>query len=143
MDFSSVKAKAVDFFAEAGFISRIRNEADYEHALALMDELIEDYDLYRPLIEVLSASIEKWENDAENFSDFNQRIEDLDDGAAVLKTLMDQYRIGAGDLEDEIGSTDQVLEILNGSRNMTREQIQSLSNRFHIGPSAFFEKQHP
>jgi HTH-type transcriptional regulator/antitoxin HigA len=143
MDFSSVKAKAVDFFAEAGFISRIRNETDYEQALALMDELIEDYDLYRPLIEVLSSSIEKWENDAEQFSDFNRRIEDLDGGVAVLKILMDQYRLGAGDLADEIGSTDQVLEILNGTRNLTREQIQSLSNRFHVAPSAFFETQHP
>ena len=91
MNFSAVKTKAVDFFNEAGFVSHIYNESDYEKALELMDELIDEYDDYRPLIEVLSASIEKWENESEYFSDFNQRIAELDSGLAVFKTLMDQY----------------------------------------------------
>jgi len=59
MDFSTVKATALDFFSEASFVSQIHNESDYEKALALMDELIEDYDTYLPLIEVLSTSIER------------------------------------------------------------------------------------
>jgi HTH-type transcriptional regulator/antitoxin HigA len=104
MDFSSVKEKAVDFFTEASFISHIDCEPEYEQALALMDELIEDYEMYRPLIEVLSRSIEKWENESESFSEFNQRIEALDDGVAVLTTLMDQYRLKAEDPREEIGS---------------------------------------
>ena len=68
MNFANVKAKAVDFFSEASFVGHINDEAEYEKALALMDELIEDYDRYRSLIAVLSASIEKWENESEYFS---------------------------------------------------------------------------
>ncbi len=140
MNFSSVKAKALDFFSEAGFVSHISNESEYNQALELMDELIEDYDKYLPLIEVLSVSIEKWEDEAESFAEFNQRIADLDDGVAVLRMLMDQYHLKAEDLRENIGSKSLVSMILNGSRNLTRDHIQSLSKRFKIQPSVFFHK---
>ena len=138
MRFSNLKQKAVDFFSEASFVGRIHNETEYEQALELMDELIEDYDKYLPLIEVLSASIEKWEDESEQFSDFNKRIEALDDGVAILKTIMDQYQLKADDLKNELGSKSLVSMILNGSRNLTRDHIQALSQRFKISPSVFF-----
>ena len=138
MRFSNLKQKAVDFFSEASFISHIHDEKEYEQALELMDDLIEDYDKYLPLIEVLSASIEKWENESEYFSDFNQRVETLDDGVAVLKTIMDQYQLKADDLKNELGSKSLVSMILSGSRNLTRDHIQALSQRFKLSPSVFF-----
>ena len=138
MNFVTLKQKAIDCFSEAAFISRIHNEADYEQALALMDELVEEYDKYLPLIEALSASIEKWEDQAAYFSEFNRRIAALDDGAAILRTLMDQHQLKADDLKDEIGGKSLVSMILNGSRNLTREHIQALSGRFKISPAVFF-----
>lgn len=138
MKYTNLKQKAVDFFSEAGFVSRIHSEEEYEQALELMEELIEDYDQYVPLIKVLSVSIEKWEDESESFSDFNTKIEALDDGVAVLKTLMDQYQLKADDLKSELGSKSLVSMILNGSRNLTREHIQALSRRFKISPSVFF-----
>ena len=138
MTFSNLKQKAVDFFSEAGFVGRIHNETEYKQALELMDELIEDYDKYLPLIEVLSASIEKWEDESDQFSGFNERIEALDDGVAILRTLMDQYQLKADDLKNELGSKSLVSMILNGSRKLTRDHIQSLSRRFKISPSVFF-----
>ena len=138
MGYANLKQKAVDFFSEASFVSRIHNEAEYEQALELMDELIEDYDKYLPLIEVLSASIEKWEDESEQFSDFNKRIDLLDDGVAILRTIMDQYQLKADDLKNELGSKSLVSMILNGSRNLTRDHIQALSQRFKLSPSVFF-----
>ena len=138
MRFSNLKEKAVDLFSEARFIGRIHSEEDYGAALELMDELIEEYDLYLPLIEVLSASIEKWEDESEQFSEFNKRITSLDDGVAVLRTLMDQYDLKAEDLKNELGSKSLVSMILNGSRNLTRDHIQALSERFKISPAVFF-----
>lgn len=140
MNFVTLKQKAIDCFSEAAFISRIHNEAEYEQALALMDELVEDYDKYLPLIEALSASIEKWENQAAYFSEFNRRIAALDDGAAILRTLMDQHQLKADDLKDEIGGKSLVSMILNGSRNLTREHIQALCGRFKISPAVFFRR---
>ena len=140
MNFVTLKQKAIDCFSEAAFISRIHNEAEYEQALALMDELVEEYDKYLPLIEALSASIEKWEDQAAYFSEFNRRIAALDDGAAILRTLMDQHQLKADDLKDEIGGKSLVSMILNGSRNLTREHIQALSGRFKISPAVFFRR---
>ena len=137
MNFSAVKAKAVDFFSEASFVSHIHDTSDYEKALELMDELIEEYDTYLPLIEVLSASIEKWENEADEFREFNKRIENLNDGVAVLRTLMDQYKLKADDLRDEIGGKSLVSMILSGSRKLTLDHIQALSTRFKVSPAVF------
>jgi hypothetical protein len=50
-----------------------------------MDDLIEEYDTYEPLIAMLAASIERWENQAPEFAEFNQHISDLDSGVAVLR----------------------------------------------------------
>lgn len=139
MNFAAVKDKAKALFEEASFISEIRDEADYENALALMDELIEDYDENRTLIGVLTNSIEAWENTAPEFAAFNQRIAQLDDGVAVLRTLIDQYQLKADDLKNEIGSKSLVSMILNGSRKLTREHIQALSLRFGLNPAVFFQ----
>ncbi len=137
MNFSAVKAKAVDFFSEASFVSHIHDSSDYEKALELMDELIEEYDTYLPLIEVLSASIEKWENEADEFREFNKRIENLNDGVAALRVLMDQYNLKADDLREEIGGKSLVSMILSGSRKLTLDHIQALSKRFKVSPALF------
>ncbi|WMP17489.1 helix-turn-helix domain-containing protein [Thiothrix lacustris] len=91
-----------------------------------------------PLIGILATAIEEWENVAPEFAEFNQRMAQLDDGVAVLRTLIDQYQLKAEDLKNEIGSKSLVSMILNGSRNMTREHIQALSLRFNLNPAIFF-----
>ena len=138
MNFSTVKARAKALFDEAAFISEIRNNDDYEQALLLMDDLVDDYDNNHALIDLLSNSIERWENKAPEFSAFNQRVDDLDDGVAVLRVLMDQYQLKAEDLKNEIGSKSLVSMILSGSRNLTRDHIQALCARFGLNPAIFF-----
>ena len=105
-----------------------------------MDELIEDYDKYLLLIEVLSASIKKWEEESACFSAFNKRIATIDDGVAVLRTLMDQHQLKGDDLKNELGGKSLVSMILNGSGNLTRDHIQALYERFKISPAVFFRR---
>jgi HTH-type transcriptional regulator/antitoxin HigA len=124
-------------FAKAGFIAQIRNRRDYKQALALMDQLIEDYDRNRPLIEVLSTSIERWEASADEFAEFNRQVEAMDDGVAVLRLLMDQHDLTGSDLP-ELGSKSLVSKILKGERSLTRRHIEALSQRFGISPTLFF-----
>ncbi|AAO89840.1 transcriptional regulator [Coxiella burnetii] len=101
----------VDLFEEARFIGHIQNKKEYEEALALMEELIEDYNYNKPLIEILAASIERWENEASEFREFNKHIRRLQPGPAVLKVLMEQYHLGVSDFP-EIGSKSLVSKIL-------------------------------
>lgn len=140
MNFLEVKKQANALFSNAGFLVHIRNEEEYELALSLMDELIEEYTVYKELIEILSSSIEEWENSSTEFSEFNSRIKQVESGVAVLRTLMEQYELKTNDFNDEIGGKSMVSMILSGSRKLSRGHIQALSNRFHISPSLFFEQ---
>jgi HTH-type transcriptional regulator/antitoxin HigA len=138
MGFAAIKKKARDLFSEAAFISHINSDADYEQALALMDELIEDHDANEPLISILSTSIEQWENTADEFAEFNARIASMDGGIATLKLLMEQHNLGVADLP-EIGSKSLVSKILNNKgRTLTKTHIAALSNRFGVSPALFF-----
>ncbi len=140
MNFLEVKKQANALFSNASFLVHIRNEEEYELSLSLMDELIEEYTAYKELIEILSSSIEEWENLSTEFTEFNSRIKQVDSGVAVLRTLMEQYKLKTNDFNDEIGGKSMVSMILSGSRKLSRGHIQALSNRFHISPSLFFEQ---
>ena len=85
MGFAAIKKKAHALFDEAGFISSIADEADYARALALMDELVEDYDAQRPLIGILSDAIERWENESGAFAEFNARIAGLGGRLVIVR----------------------------------------------------------
>ena len=89
------------------------------------------------MINLLTATIEKWESQSELFSDFNQRQKDMDQGVATLKVIMDQYQLGTDDFHDEIGKKSYVSQILNGKRNLTLNHIRGLSRRFDISSSLF------
>ena len=132
-----MKEQAKSLFSSADFITHIYNEEDYSAALELMDELIEDYDEQKPLIEVLSLSIERWEAESEEFSEFNAKIESLDSGISVLRVLMDQHKLNTTDFQNEIGGNSMVSMILNSKRNLSLEHIKALSNRFGVSPQLF------
>ena len=137
MGFAAIKEQACELFNQAPFISHISNEADYAQALALMDELMEDYDNQKPLIDMLSVSIARWEDTSPKFKSFNDRIEKLDGGITTLRVIMEQHNLGVADLP-EIGSKSLVSRILSGERRLTRNHIEALSKRFNISPALFF-----
>ena len=56
----------------------------------------------------------------------------------ILKFLMEQHQLTQSDLP-EIGSQSHVSKVLNGKRELTRNQIKALSKRFGVSPVVFFE----
>ena len=125
--------------AQVPYIAHINNQGDYELALELMDELVEDYDTNKQLIELIATSIEHWEYRADEFADFNKALECVEPGIAVLKTLMSQHRLGGADLP-ELGSKSNVSKLLNATegKKLTRKHIEALSKRFAVSPALFF-----
>ncbi len=126
MSFLQVKEQARSLFSNASFLVHINNN--------------EEYDLYEPLIELLSASIERWENNAPEFAEFNRKVAALDSGAAVLRTIMDQYHLKTDDFKNEIGGKSMVSMILGGTRKLSKDHIQALCDRFKISPALFFNR---
>ncbi len=137
MGFALLKKKAHSLLDEATWLAHIKNTTEYDAALQLMDELIEDYDYNQPLIAILSVSIERWENESPSFSSFNKAIKAMDQSVSLLNVLMDQHKLGIADLP-EIGSKSLVSKILNGHRKLTLNHIYALAKRFGISPSLFF-----
>jgi len=137
MDISVIKERARALLENASFIGHISDDADYSQALALMDQLVDDYDANRILIEILSNSIERWERESPAFESFDAKVAQMN-GVDVLKLLMEQYHLGVADLP-EIGSKSLVSKILNGrGRNLTKDHIDALSKRFSVSPAIFF-----
>lgn len=113
----------------------IKTDSDYQQALAIIDELIENYDDNLVLIEALSGVIEIYESNDDSFQARQSRI---NSATATLTVLMDQHRLAARDFESEIGSEQVVMHILEGKSELSSENILKLAKRFGIIPLLFF-----
>lgn len=128
-----------DALSQIPILTHIENEADYEQALELLDELMDNYDANSVIIDLLGTSIAKWENESQFFAEFNRQIAALEPGVAVLRIIMDQQSLAPKDFP-ELGSKANVSKILNATdgKKLTRRQIEALSTRFNISPAVFF-----
>lgn len=119
-------------------LGRNHSRQDYDDAIKLVEYLIE-HDPDNPLVEILCAKIEDYEDSAPEFSSFNRRLKQCDDAVAVLRTLMDQYDLNTTDFADEIGSRSYVSRILNGERSLSLEHMKKLAERFKLPVSMFIK----
>lgn len=56
----------------------------------------------------------------------------------VLRFLMDQHGLKQKDLADVFGTPSIVSEVLSGKRELNKDHIKRLSERFHVSPELFF-----
>ncbi len=56
----------------------------------------------------------------------------------IIRHLMDAHDLRQKDLVDIFGTESIVSDVLNGKRELTKEHIRRLSNRFGISPAVFF-----
>ncbi len=56
----------------------------------------------------------------------------------VLRFLMAQHGLKQKDLVDVFGTPSIVSEVLSGKRELNKDQIKRLSERFHVSPEVFF-----
>ena len=136
MAFAAIKEKANALFEVAPYISSISSEVEYREAQELIEDLFEEYDQNRHLIDLVVAAIEEWESNSSAFSEFNARISGLG-GVDALVLLMEQHNLGMSDLP-EIGSKSLVSRIVSSrDRKLTVGHIQALSRRFGVSPVIF------
>ncbi len=140
-------AKVMDAWSQfsevAGACLHIQDEAAYQEALTLVNDLMEQSedsvdDPLKPVLDLLFQSIDAYEMQDKHFLAFHDEAMGIPKDLAALGVLMDQYRLGVNDLP-EIGSKSLVSRILSGQRNLTKKHIQALSKRFGISPAGFFD----
>lgn len=136
MNYAAAIKAANDLTNELPFLGSSPSRQDYEDALTLVEYLIE-HDPDSPLVELLTAKIDKYKNESAEFAEFNARFASIPSGVALLRTLMDQYQLTQSDLENEIGKKSLVSWILNGHRTLTLDHMRALAKRFGLPVSAF------
>lgn len=135
---SEVTKLAGNIMSNVPLLAGISNPAEHQQALELMEELLQDYDVNLVVIEALSNVIARYEDESIQFETFNNRQEALDPAVATLKVLMDQNGLNTTDFEAEIGKKSMVSQVLAGKKNMTRDHITKLAQRFGVNPAVFF-----
>ncbi len=111
----------------------IRNEADNENALAIVEELMHQRDRTPEedeLYELLIALIEKFEQ--EFYSPGTTATPN-----SILLFLMEQRELQPADLVGVMGSEEKVYEVVNGERDIGEELALILGSFFHVEPSLF------
>ncbi len=136
-ELTEVKQLAQSLDSKLPFLHEINSPAEHSAALEVIEQLIEEYDDNVFLIDALSASIERYENTAPEFAEFNADIEQLDSGVSMLRVLMDQKSLKTSDFENEIGKKSMVSMILSGKRKLSLDHIYKLAGRFSLSPKLF------
>ncbi|MEX9253769.1 helix-turn-helix domain-containing protein [Pseudenterobacter timonensis] len=114
------------------------NEKDYKDALELVEYLLIN-EPESPLLDIVSARISRYEASQPEIVALRKEMESVPVGIAVLRTLMDQYKLTTSDFQNEIVSKSMVSRVLNGQRQLTLNHIKKLASRFGVSPALFIE----
>lgn len=117
----------------SGIVSVPRTTDEYDRAVALLDELIDEVgeDERHPLaslMDTLGTLIEAYED--------ANLPEPASDPVSTLAFFMEDYGLHENDLP-ELGSQSEVAEILAGKRELNLKQIRLLGKKFDVSPEVF------
>lgn len=105
---------------------------DYLAMLVQIDSLFDDYDGNKQQIDQLALLIEQYESTSSIFADFDQRVADISPSQALLSVLLEQHNLTVEDFAESVGSSEQVVGVLEGKQSLTLQQLLALSKQFGI-----------
>jgi HTH-type transcriptional regulator/antitoxin HigA len=112
----------------------VRTEEQNEEYIAALYELEQGHKRWTKaeaeLADLLTLLIE-------DFEEKNYRLPKASP-LQVIAFLMEQHGLKQKDLTDVFGTASIVSEVLNGKRELNKEQIRRLSARFNVSPELFF-----
>ncbi|EIM6319404.1 helix-turn-helix domain-containing protein [Salmonella enterica] len=114
------------------------DEKDYEEALELVEHLLME-NPGSPLLDIVCNRIRTYEDGQPEIVALREEMNAIPAGLAILRTLMEQYKLTTSDFQNEIGSKSMVSRVLNGKRNLSVDHIKKLSSRFGISPASFID----
>ena len=135
--------RAVSFAEEVDPYTHVKNEAMYEKALEMVSKLMDiapddPTSTLNSIISSIAKSISVYEDTLEDDQAFEKAVSDIPADISMLRLLMDQHKLNGTDFP-EIGDKTLVSKILKGDRNLTKDHIVKLSERFDISPALFFD----
>ncbi len=120
-------------FKAAIGVTAVRSEADYQHALATLEVLLEAVgdDETHPLAEVLDYLADR----VKSYEDVHCAIPEAEP-RAVLQFLMAQHGLKQSDLAD-CAPQSRISEILSGERAVSKALAKRLAARFRVPVEVF------
>ncbi len=142
MKLTPLKSAFQDFAAVAAPYLHIVDAAHYEEALALIEALLDEArdsedDPLNRVIGLVAQAVARYEREQAVTAAFEQQAGEIPADVAMLRVLMRQHGLGVADFP-EIGDKSLVSRILSGSRNLTKQHIRKLSQRFGVSPELFY-----
>ncbi len=142
MNSTALKSVFQDFAEVAAPYLHITDEPHYEEALTLVEALMDeahdsDDDPLNRVIGFIAQAISRYECQIESLAAFETQATELQVDVAMLRVLMRQHELGVADFP-EIGDKSLLSRILSGSRNLTKQHIRRLSERFGVSAGMFY-----
>jgi len=117
-------------------LRRLRSDAELDHAIAIIHELVTREDLTpgeSDYLDVLSDLVHKYESTEHPIGPASD--------AEVLRFLLESNKMGQTELKQRSGIAGSTIsEILAGKRKLSRRHIAALSRVFHVSPAVFFHE---
>jgi len=113
--------------------SVIRSEEQNQHYIAVLEQLERKKKLSKEeqrLAELLTLLVSDYEDKHYHLKPANP--------TEIVEELMRANGLRQKDLVDVFGTESIVSEVLNGKRELNKEQIRRLSERFRVSPAVFF-----
>lgn len=138
MIFSKAIKAANDLASIVPLLGGSTSRKDYDEAVRLVEYLLEN-EPDSPLVDMLTAKIDAYEDSAPEFEEYNARVAAGKHGVSLLRVLMEQHGLSQSDFENEIGKKSLVSRVLSGERSLTLDHMRALANRFKIPVSMFVD----
>ena len=145
MHFEEIKKAAHYLLSEASYIWKIKSSIEHEQALKLIDNLLDCYEVNELLIDLLSHSIEKWEDQAEDFVDFNRQVDQLtlnqakEDNSDLTEDFIMDALIAAN--EKKYGQLEEYSFSNIKNRIKTLEELSKLDQELNLGYEVITDKE--
>ncbi|MCO6512161.1 MAG: helix-turn-helix domain-containing protein [Aridibacter famidurans] len=111
----------------------IKSEDEYERMMGIINNLIDKEELSPDesrLLELLALLVESYESEA-----FPLKTQTTP--RSRLKFLMEANDLKQADLVDVFGSSGRVSQVVNGKREISKEQAKRLAERFNVSVAMF------
>jgi antitoxin component HigA of HigAB toxin-antitoxin module len=145
MQFEEIKKAAHYLLKEASYIWKIKSSIEHEQALKLIDNLLDCYEVNELLIDLLSHAIEKWEDQAEDFVDFNRQVDQLtlNQAKEANPDLTEDFIMDAliAANEKKYGQLEQYSFSNIKNRINTLEKLSELDQELNLGYEVITEKE--
>lgn len=136
---ANIKVLMLDLISNGQFPVTIQTSQACQQAQLLVELLEPNYGDFSAFIEILKKSVADWQAKPAPLRNFFDAMINHRGDEAVIRTVMKEWGLGLADIDALFDTYGLTGELLDGSRSLTRPQIEILQRKFGLPSFVFFE----